>query len=393
MIVGSATNFSEGNWLSSGSRFFERRKIVMVAARQFDYSVVSVKDLRPQMVETSNGLKVDSIVVNDQAMKPTERFWNSLFARYGFNQSIFKYFSHDEVFNRISENASSDRIRLCVDKTDETNNALLAVSNPTKAATGYDQLMELLENRGDAKNIRYHDGIVESDHSPRLNQEFDILGDAFHNQYTLVTPIDGYGTPNVYLGLVRMVCANGLVALSRAFRQQIAVGRRDDSAIYAISRVFDGFNHDQGFAALRQRVTSAGNSWASIYEADNLYKNLARMFNTSEAVNSKQIMNDFHDLVGDISDVYGLATVASLADKRKRTLPVKCTVYDLINFATEVSTHYSQASGKSRIHGFVGDLLTNDYDLEGSLSKFPEFSDFHISNKASIANNTPSLAT
>ena len=49
-------------------------------------------------------------------------------------------------------------------------------------------------------------------------------------------------------------------------------------------------------------------------------------------------------------------------------LPMDCSVYDLITFATEVTTHHQDKllSGR-QIHAWVGQTLSTEYDLEGSL--------------------------
>src|SRR5260221_348195 len=71
------------------------------------------------------------------------------------------------------------------------------------------------------------------------------------------TPIDGFGRPSVYLSLLRLVCSNGAVGYSPAFRSELSVGKGDDGVAFALTRVLDGFNNEDGYAALRQRFESA----------------------------------------------------------------------------------------------------------------------------------------
>jgi hypothetical protein len=52
-----------------------------------------------------------------------------------------------------------------------------------------------------------------SEHAPRYNPTFQIARDGFQNKFVLDTPIDGYGRPAVYLSMLRLICANGLVGL------------------------------------------------------------------------------------------------------------------------------------------------------------------------------------
>jgi len=72
-----------------------------------------------------------------------------------------------------------------------------------------------------------------------------------------------------------------------------------------------------------------------------------------------------------------------LSAKRQRALPVKCTVYDAINYATEVATHYATPSGARLLNAWVGGTLGEEYDMEGTKDKFTDFAAFHIERKLS----------
>ena len=130
----------------SGTALFEELTMVMNNKR-FEYAYASVGDLAVQTsTDAKSGKRVASqVLVNDEPIKPTERFWTSLYARYGFNKSFFKYFRHDEVFQRISEVESKDRMRLCIERdADKGENRLLAVSNPAKPIVRHEDLIETL---------------------------------------------------------------------------------------------------------------------------------------------------------------------------------------------------------------------------------------------------------
>ena len=68
-----------------------------------------------------------------------------------------------------------------------------------------------------------------------------------------------------------------MVGYSPTFRSTLALGRGEDNAIYSIMRALDGSRSDEGYAALRQRFESAAKSWASVHEAQSLYRLLARL--------------------------------------------------------------------------------------------------------------------
>ncbi len=379
----------------------------------FNYDFLSVGDLRVETIEDpKTGKKVVSkVLVKDEPLNPTDRFWVSLFSRYGFNSAFFKYFDHQETFERISQIEKSDRMRLCIERKEDGTGTLLGVSNPNKPIVVYDELMDML-GRYNGASIMYHNGIVESTHTPRNgSNQFDISGDSFLNRFLLATPIDGYGAPNIYLSLLREVCTNGVIGYAKAFRSSLALGKADDDVTPSMTRALDGFGNDEGYAALRQRMEAAAGSWSSVHESQELYKLLVKLHSrraiedmgaiaaapgiaallgaggpvseqTLEDVGvGSPILKAFHAMTGDTTKLYGLANLDALSVKRKRTLPVKCKVMDVINFATEVSTHYATPEGARMLQAFVGTMLTEEYDMEGTADKYGEFSDFLIDAK------------
>jgi hypothetical protein len=363
---------------------------------RFEYGVARIKDLQVHTATDRNGkVGVREVVLNDEAVQPTNRFWNSLHLRFGFTSNIFRYFSHAEVFQRISDTAPNDHIRWCVERSSSGVNRLLAVTNPSAALMAYEDLLELL-HRYDITDVRYSDGIVRSRHAPRWSDTFHIGGDGFQNKFVLDTPIDGFGRPSVYLSLLRLVCSNGAVGYSPAFRSELSVGRGDDGVLFALTRVLDGFNNEEGFAALRQRFEAATRSWASVYEVNRLYKLLARLHNRGEIKSgaavpahgedgatrsSSSLFHAFHEMTGDLSRIYGLANLDALSVKRQRTLPTACRVYDVLNFASEVATHHATEMGNRQVQAFLGDLLSSEYDLEGTVDQFGDWRDFFVGSE------------
>lgn len=385
---------------------------------RLDYCYAPINDLEVVTEEDEKTGKptVKSVLVQDEPLSPTPRFWISLFARYGFNKAFFHYFDHAEVFERISEVESNDRMRMCIERgTDmdgKPSNRLLAVSNPTKPVVVYDELINML-GRYNSGSINYVDGIVESTHMPRAGgTKFNVLGDMFENRFVLQTPIDGYGAPNIYLALLRQICQNGMVGYAKAFRASLALGKAADDVTPCLTRALDGFNNDEGYATLRQRAESAGQSWCSVYESQSLYKLLVKLHSDEHLdVNDRHtakgtriaeylkgdaksrvmgedadvigspIITAFHRMTGDPTESYGLANLDSLSTKRQRTLPVDCTVYDTLNFATEVATHYATPAGARRLQAWVGTQISEEYDMEGTRDKFTEFKDFLIDSK------------
>lgn len=369
--------------------------------KRFDYAFSPVNHL---VVQTEPDKRtgqpvVSNVLVNDEPLKPTERFWTSLYARFGFNGSVFKYFQHQEVFERIAQ-VETERLRLCIERDDETGHSrLLSVSSPTKPVVRSDELLGTLD-RYEGQDVRYSDGIVESTHVPRAGTgTFNIAGDEFSNRFVMSVPIDGYGLPNVYLSLLRHVCTNGAVGYAKTFRSSLALGKGTDDVNYSIVRALEGFNNEEGFAALRERFDAAAKSWASVGEAQSLYKHMIRMLAhnhvgwdgaaaggenlvvPNQEESGSPLIAALTRLTGDPSGIYGLANIDALSVKRQRTLPVKARVYDLLNFASEVATHHATEFGARSTQAWLGTLVSGEYDLEKSCDSFGDFQDFFMDRK------------
>lgn len=364
----------------------------------FEYGIASIKDLRVQTGSDTAGRGfIKSVTLADRVLRPTPRFWNSLHLRFGFTGNIFRYFSHAEVFKRISEKAPNDKFRYCIEAYKDGSGNLLAVSTPGAAYMSHDDAVGLLRKYG-ANDVSYFNGVVKSQHAPRLGGTFQVAGDGFQNRFVLETPIDGYGRPSVYLSLLRLVCSNGAVGYTPAFRSELSVGRGEDGVAFALQRVLEGFNNEEGFAAMRQRFEAASRSWASVNEVNKLYKLLTRLHNTNQVFSGPlapkggdgasldaprtSLFPSFHKMTGDLSQIYGLANVDALSVKRQRTLPAACKVYDAINFASEVATHHASASGNRSLQAYIGELISGEYDLEGTVDHLSDWRDFFISNDA-----------
>jgi hypothetical protein len=85
---------------------------------------------------------------------------------------------------------------------------------------------------------------------------------------------------------------------------------------------------------------------------------------------------------GDLAQMYGLANLDSLTVKRQRTLPAACKVYELINFASETATHRANPAGARVLQAFLGELVSSEYDLEGTAEHFGDWQDFFIGHEA-----------
>ncbi len=388
-----------------------------ICDKRFDYTYTAVNDLgvETEQDRRSGQPKVKAVLVHGEPLEPTDRFWTSLYARFGFSGYFFKYFQHNEVLDRIAK-VENDQVRVCIERNPVAGkNRLLAVSSPNKPLVLYDDLMATL-GRYEGRNIVYGDGVVESTHVPRAGANtFNICGDEFSNRFVMSVPVDGYGLPNIYLSLLRHICTNGAVGYAKAFRSSLALGKGSDDVNYSVVRALEGFGNDEGFAALRSRFDAAGKSWASVNEAQSLYKHLLKMLYHKHvgwsgasvageigmappfqngivapalADNAKlpeeissPIITKFHALTGDVSGIYGISNPDALSVKRQRTLPTRAKVYDLLNFVSEVATHHADEFGARSSQAWLGSLTSGEFDLENSCESYGDFRDFFLDKK------------
>lgn len=365
----------------------------------FEYGINKVKNIRVECSKAVTKKKnvVSKIIINDQhEVVATKRFWKSLHQRFRFSPNIYKYFSHEEVFERITERASNADCRWCIERVDGQKPKVLALTNPNQPIIQCGNLMEVLgQYRADGKD--YSEGVVRSTHTPKVPWHFQIGGDSFVNRFIVDTPIDGHGKPCIYVSLLREVCTNGMVGFAPSFRTELNVGKKNDSIEFSLMRALESFNNEEAYAALQQRVEDAQNSWASVYEAMNVHKSIIKVYSSGNLKGVKQlniggesgntwddvpVMQQFSKMTGDLNRQYGLANIDALSTKKQKTLPAGCKVYDILNFVSETATHHATPAGNRILQGSLGNLLANEYDLEGTCEQYQDWKDFFITNEA-----------
>jgi hypothetical protein len=336
------------------------------AIPELQYKILPLAKIQVESTNAKQPLAAKVRVAN-KWYDTTGRFWTSFFAKFGISDSIFKYYSHQEVFDRIVHVKDDVELRFCMD-----DKRALAISNPKKplmALGDFDKLVRKFEGQ----DVEYDQGVITSTYTPTSGEhQFKIGPDAFYNRYMLETPLDGYGKPSIYLSLLRQVCSNGAVAYAPAFRTDITVG---DDPRYNLNRALESFDSDEGYSALRQRFEAAQLAPASLWECLKLYKRL-------KSLHHKDAVKAFDKVVGDIYGHYGVANLDAISEKRLRLLPAKCKVYDLINLASEVSTHHSKTQEARQLEAWLGTTISGEYDLEGTDTKKIDFAGKHLPAKS-----------
>lgn len=310
-------------------------------------------------------------------LKPTKRFWRSFFQRFRISENVFRYFEPPEVFHRISSRAENQRVQFCIERPETGQPKLLAATTPGRPIIPFDEITKLVSDY-EGTDVQYSNGQIISTHMPRSGgSQFSIGGDEFEHRFLMETPVDGFGHPKIHLSFLRLVCENGMVGYTKAFRSDISLGK---DIRHCIVRALESYDNGEGYAALRQRFESAQSSWASIRECLDLYQSLSRV-RLDDGRKPVKLLEDFRKMTGNLHMLYGLANLDAISTKRQRILPAKCRVYDLLNFASEVGTHYATTEGNRTMQAFVGGLISDEYDMEGTAETTEQFSDFFVHGK------------
>lgn len=312
--------------------------------------------------------------IDGEQCRVSSRFWKSIFTRYRFGASTFRYFHPEEVFTRIRDVSQSDTLRVAIERRPGRAPVALAVSRPDGRAVTIDEVGDLARTHGGSGTC-YANGVVTCTFTPRSGEKALAIGhDDFANRFTLDVPIDGFGLPRIHVALLRLVCENGAVAMHRVFASDIPASR---TPLHTLRRAVECYDHGDGFAAIRERFAAAQTSWASVREAHSLYRALTKMKVTAGGSRTR-VLEDFDRVTGRIQEFYGLTNVDTLPVRRQRLLPVKCRVYDLLNFASEVATHVAAQDDARPLQSWIGTRLADEFDLEGTAGQVPEFADLLV---------------
>jgi hypothetical protein len=335
-----------------------------------EYKIAPLEKARMTAIGSVKNPLRAMLKVGGQSFETTGRFWNSFMARFGLSESVFRYFNHQEVLDRICERKPDTELRFCLDPESKL---AFAVSNPKSPVVRPDSFMEIARKyRG--SDVQYARGVVLSTYVPPSGERQMSIGpDMFANRFIVETPLDGYGKPSIYLSLLRQVCSNGAVAYAPAFRNDITLG---DDPGYAIGRALESFDSDDGYSAVRQRFQAAQSSPASLWECRKLFQAVRKVDDKGSL-----ILKAYEKVVGDIYGQYGVANFDAITEKKLRLLPAKCKVYDLLNLASEVATHRSTGTDSMALQAWLGSTISEEYDLEGTSDKKDDFEGVFIKDR------------
>ena len=286
----------------------------------------------------------------------SKRFLSSLARKLKVSSNIFRYFSGEEVLTRVAERNPDMDFRVTFDNR---RNQILGVVDANKKILPPEIAQRIFADDPRTRSLEYKDGIISAEMI--LDESFSIAGDSYYRlKLTLHYPVDGVNMPSIFLAVERQVCANGATALVNAFRTEIEVN--DHSGTH-LSRLISSFSNESGFQVLENRLLKAQQTRASIRELMNVQNLISTQVRNRDDCTR---LNERLELVaGDPCSVYEVTSLNNISAKRRGLLPVQCSVNDLINFCSELTSHHGEMlNSPEQFDAAIGRCLSQEFDLE-----------------------------
>lgn len=328
------------------------------------------------LIDQKNGIRIS----------PTKKFWSSFMDEFSLgnpSQKFFNYFDHSEIFQRIQKDMEKPLISVCLEHTRGQVDTYKAYGCTRDAShIPYDDVVDLTKQTDpDTKEMYFQNGLLHSVHrskDPIAN--FSIGADDYNGFYEVITPVDGHGQPEVFIGTERLVCTNGMTIRNKAFRSEFKIGSMGMSTL---AQIIDGFRNEDGYIQLKKRFENADLSYASmreVYKTSRLLQEIVAD-GRNPAASMSNMMYTFSEMLGDFETDLGISSLNQMSEKVASGIPMRPSVLSLIQLLSEVSTHHVGAIHQGHIDKFIGGLIANNYDMELSKSHMGDYDDYLIANK------------
>lgn len=317
--------------------------------RRFDFETVELNEMSPITVEG----KIAGIRVGGEAYFVRNRFIRTMMSIFGFAESLFQYFSPEELFTRIIERKKDVPLRLCIDRKHKQLNGVSELKDETLPLPN---VCNIVREDPRVSSITYDPETTVMESVFDLHDEWDNPRDSrYRNQFHFSYPVDQCQTPTIALGLIRVICTNGLVARKKCFETDLVIEKKQGRHL---RQLLSSFNNRNGFDALRERMMIAQNTKASVNEFLGVVNILKKNIK-----GSLPFVEQLNDTAGNPEHRYGQSRLENIRSRHRRELPTEASVIDLVNVLTEVSTHFLTEK-RSLLDGYAVNMLANEFDLE-----------------------------
>lgn len=342
---------------------------------RFTTENVSITDLIPVDCDQATGRF--KIRFRDEEFTPSTRFLTSLARKMKFSNNIYRYFSGEEVFTRIAERCPDVHFKVTVDHQDR---CVLGVVDEDKKILPPDIACRIFSEDKRISKVEYKNGLWEA--TMMLDETFTVNGDSpYRRALRIQYPVDGVSMPAIYLAVERQVCTNGATALVNQFKTEIEI---NDQAGTHLSRLLRSFSNENGFMALESRLQKAQETKASIRELMTIQTLLESQLTETQFL--PRLKEHLEAIAGDPCRNYGITSLSNIPLKRRALLPVSCSVNDLLNFCSELSTHHREILRSGNVwDAEIGRMLAGEFDLEDMYRNSREARDFQL-NELDLTN-------
>lgn len=328
------------------------------APMSFDQRFESVP-ITPQQilyaVEEERGI-LKGLKLNDYHYKATPRFLKGLAQRMRVPLGIFELFTPLEVIERAAEHSPDAELRLTLDHEEQKALALVEDKGSPLPASNIETIM-----REDPRlqEFIYQDGLITGRFD--LGESWEIFGDSRYGIHVnIAIPVDEMGAPMATLSTMRQVCSNGAVAEDTLFRTKMEL---KDSSGSHFKRLLTSFNNPQGIEMLHERLITANGTKASVDELYQVESFLRRQ--VRDAREQMLLCERLQEIAGNPCVRYGVTDLGAIGARRRGLLPTEASVADIMNFTSELKTHYgSHLKSTKAADVLLGDFYARSYDLE-----------------------------
>jgi hypothetical protein len=209
----------------------------------------------------------------------------------------------------------------------------------------------------------------------RLGQNFFVGKEEYSQKLFVQIPIDGLYSPTLSPAIVRLICTNGLVALTQEYTTKINNALGDDSG-EILNLAIDRFNSDKHIDSLVSRLEKAKEAKASLSEVYALAKDfkLASDLPMLKGLSASKVLSEIQKVFGvDVLRRCPFTENYIGASRRGRKTPTSGSAYELYNMITELQTHFSPsdvtARDTSSCDAVLSRFIKGEFDFEESTSK------------------------
>jgi len=301
--------------------------------------------------------KIESISYQGEKFRLTPRFHRSLVAQLGVPYGVFSLFSPSEVMHRAADVHPDLKLRLTVDLKDGT---ALGVTERKGVPVPVPYVMNTLRNDPRLQSLVYQDGVLSA--TLNLGDRWEVPNDSEYSIHVRCrVPVDGFGRPDMCLATLRQICSNGAIAESAIFRTKMEI--KDNNGSH-FARLLKSFANPEGVELLQERMFQAAETKASVGELYALEEVVRKVVPAGH--NRLMLLDRLYEMAENPCIRYGVTELGRIGEKRRGLLPVGCSVSDLLNFVSELSTHHGGILTETKpLHAYAGTLLSKGYDLEG----------------------------